>query len=309
LSIGKSGNEVLLLDNIFLAMVIIKMGGGLGNQMFQYALGKTYQVRRVSVMLDLEAYNTLADVESLRRFELSIFNITIPVMSTFFKNLFYSRNLLWRLFRRTCFFWIKIVNESRMDYNSLYLNQSGAVLKGFFQSEKYFAQIENVIRKDFVFQAQASARNNGYIKQIIASNSISLHIRRTDYISDEIASKLQGALPPDYYYKAIALVARTFTNPVFFVFSDDLVWTKEFLKGFASEIIFVSGNTGSDSWQDLLLMSLCKHNIIANSTFSWWGAWLNVNSDKMVIAPSTWYKDAVANSYSKDLVPASWVRL
>jgi len=142
-------------------------------------------------------------------------------------------------------------------------------------------------------------------QKIKEKNSVSLHIRRGDYLTMQKAIDTIGVCPLDYYDKAIREITRKIKNPTFFIFSDDINWVKENLKT-NSPTIFVSGGKLKD-YEELILMSKCKHNIIANSSFSWWGAWLNNNPNKIVIAPKKWFKDTSKNT--RDLIPESWLKL
>ena len=133
-----------------------------------------------------------------------------------------------------------------------------------------------------------------------------MHVRRGDYVSDLKASNMLGALSLDYYHNAAQYVAARVANPTFFVFTDDPVWAKEHIR-IDHPVIFVMHNRSNKAYLDMHLMSICRHNIIANSTFSWWGAWLNRNADKIIVAPRTWYRDT---SYdTTDLIPEAWVRI
>lgn len=132
---------------------------------------------------------------------------------------------------------------------------------------------------------------------------MSVHIRRGDYLSASFANGFGNCCPLDYYQRAIAMISKTVDKPLFVFFSDDMEWVKENFAG--EDCLFVSHNKGVDSWQDMYLMSLCNHNIIANSTFSWWGAWLNHHEDKMVIAPKKWWS-TIEND---DVVPETWMRI
>lgn len=146
------------------------------------------------------------------------------------------------------------------------------------------------------------------MKKIINSNSISLHVRRGDYENNSSAKRLHGGICTlNYYKQAIELVASRIKNPVFFIFSNDLKWARENLELEKYKQVLVNLNKGNNSYKDMYLMSKCKHNIIANSSFSWWGAWLNANPKKIVICPKRWYNNKRLDS--KDIVPESWIRI
>lgn len=178
------------------------------------------------------------------------------------------------------------------------------LFRGTWQSPKYFAHVVSEVLEAFTFdEKMISSYSLAMLKRINEhKNSVSIHVRRGDYTS----GKYDGLLlccPIDYYQRAVCYMEEHFDNPVFFVFSDDIEYARQHLK--ANNIVFVDGNQGSDSWQDMFLMSRCSHNIIANSTFSWWGAFLNANPEKTVIAPRKWWYYFEHD----DVVPDEWIRL
>lgn len=178
-------------------------------------------------------------------------------------------------------------------------------LVGYWQSEKYFVDADSDIRTDFTFKSPLTGMNAELSAQIAGVNSVSLHVRRGDYVANKKNQLIYCACSLDYYQAAIQYISAHVENPNFFIFSDDLAWVKSSLKmDFPCQ--YVDHNQGAESYNDMRLMSLCKHNIIANSSFSWWGAWLNMNPDKIVIAPKKWFFKEI---YTKDLIPQGWVRL
>jgi hypothetical protein len=165
---------------------------------------------------------------------------------------------------------------------------------------------EAKIRKDFEFLEPAKDRNAEVLEQIRHSFSISIHVRRGDYVTLAAASEFHGLMGPDYYKAgAEAILRGKNETPSFFVFSDDPEWCKENIK-LPGEITYIDWNTGKNSFEDMRLMSNCKHHVIANSSFSWWGAWLNPSKEKIVVAPKQWFNDT---SNQTDIVPESWIRL
>ena len=180
-----------------------------------------------------------------------------------------------------------------------------AYLMGYWQSEKYFQFIEAIIRADFVFKQAMSNSNQLIANQIEQSNAVSLHVRRGDYANNPLTAATHGLCSMDYYMQAIQHIGECVYEPNFFIFSDDIVWVKENLK-INFPCFYVDGNYGEESYNDMRLMSLCKHHIIANSSFSWWGAWLNQYAGKIVIAPNKWFAH---DTDVKDLLPESWVKL
>lgn len=176
---------------------------------------------------------------------------------------------------------------------------------GYWQSEKYFREIDTVIRTDFSFRQPLSNHNVDLAEEISLLNSVSLHVRRNDYAKNQKVNATHGLCSLDYYHAAIKYVAERVECPHFFVFSDDIAWVEDNLR-IEFPCQYISHNQGADSYNDMRLMSLCQHHIIANSSFSWWGAWLNPNTDKIVIAPKRWFAN---ETNTQDLIPQNWVTL
>ena len=195
--------------------------------------------------------------------------------------------------------------EQKFNFDDTILNLCDGYFEWYFQSEKYFIDNEDIIRGDFNFKLQPSEENIKIIELIEASNSISLHIRRGDYISNP-NNAFYNTCDLEYYKKAISLMCEKTENPIFFVFSDDMAWTKANLDT-NHLTYYVDVNDNQHNYEDMRLMSQCKHNIIANSSFSWWWAWLNQNPDKIVIAPDRWFVSSKID-YS-DVVPDSWIKI
>lgn len=176
---------------------------------------------------------------------------------------------------------------------------------GYWQSEKYFVDASMQIRNDFSFVSPLDVINSEITNKILHFNSVSLHIRRGDYVQNAKVAEVHGMATLDYYTAAIEHIAQHVASPYFFIFSDDINWVRSNLNlDYAHD--FIEHNRGSDSYNDMRLMSYCKHNIIANSSFSWWAAWLNSNEEKIVIAPNKWFNN---DTSTEDLIPKSWVTL
>jgi hypothetical protein len=176
---------------------------------------------------------------------------------------------------------------------------------GYWQSEKYFSEFSQQIRRDFSFCKPLSSDNEEFANEINHINAVSLHVRRGDFVNNPTTLATHGLCSLDYYRAAVQYISYRVNQPHFFIFSDDIAWTKENL-----EIVFpchyVDHNQGAESHNDMRLMSLCQHHIIANSSFSWWGAWLNPSKEKIVIAPKRWFAKQID---TRDLLPPSWVVL
>lgn len=178
-------------------------------------------------------------------------------------------------------------------------------LRGYWQSELYFADAVETIRADFTFRQPLTGHNLELAQEIGALNAVSLHVRRGDYASNSKTLATHGVCPLTYYEAAIRYIIESVEAPHFFVFSDDMDWVRANLN-IDQPCRYVDHNHGTESFNDMHLMSLCKHHIIANSSFSWWGAWLNPHEDKIVVGPQRWFSN---NNNVKDLFPRGWVAL
>jgi hypothetical protein len=179
-------------------------------------------------------------------------------------------------------------------------------LVGYWQSEKYFKSVEPVIRKDFSFRTPLRGRNAELASAIETSEAVSVHIRRGDYVSNSWASRFLGVLPISHYVNALQEIARGTNKPHVFVFSDDPEWCRRNVI-FPYETTHVDANPPDRAFEDMRLMTLCRYHVIANSSFSWWGAWLSPYPDKTVYAPGRWVLDPASDT--SDVVPPEWVKL
>ncbi len=178
-------------------------------------------------------------------------------------------------------------------------------LVGYWQSEKYFLEVDSIIRSDFTFKAPLVGLNVEFAKKISQLNAISLHLRRGDYVTDKKTNQILGVCPIEYYQAATQHMAKHVERPHYFIFSDDVPWAKNNLR-LDFPCHYIEHNIGTESHNDMHLMSLCQHHIIANSSFSWWGAWLNPSPTKIVVAPQQWFTTA---TNTKDLFPLGYVTL
>jgi Glycosyl transferase family 11 len=179
-------------------------------------------------------------------------------------------------------------------------------LFGYWQSERYFADVAASIRKDFEFKTQLNSKNDSLARQIRNVNAVSLHVRRGDYVKNPVTLAKHGVCSPEYYRDAIARITEEVDAPFFFIFSDDIQWVKENV-GIEYPCKYIDHNSGADSFNDMRLMSMCRHHIIANSSFSWWGAWLAQSPRQIVIAPEPWFDDLSIDT--RDLLPDRWIKI
>ncbi len=295
-------------------MTIIRLSSGLGNQLFQYALGRNLAIKNNT---NLKLYFSSRE-DTARHYALDVFNIAgqnivkkdwrdigLPDMEkrNFFSKL--SRLIIrWREQKKTIND-RKIILEPSFNFCPNILKaKDNCYLSGNWQSEKYFIESEDIIRKDLTLKNELSNLSKQWIGKIESCASVSLHIRRGDYVSNPKTNQFHGTCDLAYYQRAISAIAKKINNPEFFIFSDDIEWAKNNLK-IDYPIYFVSDKNIPD-YEELIIMSKCKHNIIANSSFSWWGAWLNNNPEKIVIAPQKWFN---APTDTSDLIPEKWIRL
>ncbi|MFH1863761.1 MAG: alpha-1,2-fucosyltransferase [bacterium] len=250
-------------------MITVKLKGGLGNQMFQYAFGRKLSLKRQEILkLDKSLLQWSIRQKIIgtivREYELGEFNIKA-----------------------------ELIKDKGKNY-----------LEGFWQSEEYFKDIRPILLKDFTLKKKTN--NFLKLKKLVSeTNSVGIHFRRGDYVKRAVTGKYHGVLNFDYYRKAIEIINEKIKNPHFFVFSDDILWVK---KNFITKqpVTFIGGSHKLTNPEELILMSYCRNNIIANSSFSWWGAWLNRNRHKIVLAPKRWFRKKRAES---GIVPRTWIKV
>jgi len=270
-------------------MIIVNLTGGLGNQMFQYAFGKTIAAKH-RTSLKVHFTNALLNIQ--RSYELDVFKIsanlaTVEDLERF--GIAQSRvlnRLLYLFDERYGIQLNKHIKTQRYPFifDSRYLSiGDNSYIQGYWANERYFKGMEDIIRKEFTPKKKLDKKNKNILKQIQDVSSVSIHVRRADYITNK--TNIPQFIGLDYYVNAIKEIKEKVSNPVFFVFSDDIAWSKKNLARLSRNMYFISHNKGRNSYKDMLLMSACKHNIIANSTFSWWGGWLNKNKDKITVKP------------------------
>ncbi|MFI3240217.1 MAG: alpha-1,2-fucosyltransferase [Bacteroidales bacterium] len=287
-------------------MNIVRISAGLGNQMFQYALYLSLREVNPDIVIDISEFKYRKHHQGYELEE--IFNITPDVASesevatmvdtskSFIaeirRKLFGKRNLSGNHLK-----------ESDFDYMAGLDKLTNTYFEGYWQSYRYFEDIEQIVREQFSFKKPLTERNRECATKIEATESVSIHIRRGDYTKSRRWHNIGSICNSDYYNWAMASINASIPDAVYFVFSDDIQWVRENLN--IPNATYIDWNVGAASHNDLRLMSLCKHNIIANSSFSWWGAYLNNNEDKIVIAPSKWYRDTP----TPNLLPPSWVTI
>lgn len=292
-------------------MIVSKLISGLGNQLFQYAIGRQLAIKNKSELkLDVSFF----DDQNLRSFKLNHFNIKAAIATSADMDNVLGRNLYARLYN-------KIVRKLPKYYQRHYKEDEWWVyepgvfktfgnvyLEGYWQHYKYFDSLDDRIFAELTLaDAEELSSSPVYSAIMLDAYATSIHIRRTDYITDKAANSLMGILPLTYYQNALRDLEGKIGTPSCYVFSDDLNWAADHLK-INAPVTFVDIDDGKKDYLELMLMSKCRHNIIANSTFSWWGAYLNRNPGKAVYIPANFVADKSINQKIKLGFP-SWQKI
>lgn len=286
------------------SLVSVAVYGGLGNQLFQYAVGRALAERNSSkLQLDLRHF------ESKRAFSYGLDNFNIDAVVGNDRSLPPSkqdrlRYLAWRYLSKNP----QMVREKNLSFDPTILEAKGSLyLQGYWQSYRYFAEISEQIGRELTWVNPPSDLNESMLNRIRSGPSIALHVRRGDYVTNPQANQFHGTCPPHYYRIGVQqIIEQIQCKPTVFVFSDDLQWAVENIHT-DCESVFVSHNDSRAAHEDLRLMSACQHQVISNSTFSWWAAWLNRNPQKLVVAPARWF--AASKARNEDLIPENWIRI
>lgn len=288
-------------------MVIVKIQGGLGNQMFQYAFYEYLRKYTRDIKFDLSRYDRAMQHNG---YELNkIFGIDVPAADE--DEVKAMKADFWHLLpkvKRRVFGTPKSVflQETAWSFDGK-LFRDNTYYSGYWMNYRYFDDKRRLIKQKFTFAGEISEQNQKVIKKMAECQSVAVHIRRGDYLED---AKYGSVCERDYYEEAIRSVNRAVASPYYFFFSDDAEWVRENFRMENSMVI--DWNTGKDSYLDMMLMSRAKHNIIANSTFSWWGAYLNANKDKVVIGPRYWFADEKRDrreQMAEAVMLPAWIRI
>ena len=291
-------------------MIIVKLYGGLGNQMFQYAAARACGERlQTDVAFDDEYFLHPDRFGSAWPYQLDLLKTQIQkwhskVPKAAFDPVFRLIRRLNRAGLPTPGFFFEKPSQYDERINALSEN---TFLDGYFQSEKYFKSIRGQLLNELAPKADWGSANEQMARKMAESESVSLHVRRGDYVSNPAAARVHGTCDLAYYQRAIEHFEARLKAPTFFVFSDDPDWVKANIRpSSSSDVVYVNQNSGLTSYFDIFLMSRCQHNIIANSSFSWWGAWLNTSANQEVVAPARWYSDIRINT--GDIYPETWLK-
>jgi len=299
--------------------LIVKIQGGLGNQMFQYAAGLALALesgRELQIDKSWYSPDVAAAVDTHRQYELDLF----PNIKASFADPVYCRSLkvaspVGRIRRRLSrWFPLPPLRTHALEQGFLYKPQISRLYKGFdcywegyWQSELYFKDYADRIRHEFAFPNITDDQNRNFAELIAgAGNAVSVHVRLGDYISNPHAASYHGGIcNPEYYRQALAIVQEKVPDAHLVVFSDEPEKVRQHIP-LPDNVTFVNCNHGRDSFRDIQLMTMCRHHILANSSFSWWGAWLNRRDDKIVVAPRKWFNAPIDTS---TLHPDGWIKL
>jgi hypothetical protein len=291
-------------------VICTRLEGGIGNQLFQYAAGRALALNHgTELLLDTSALSAQLKGVTPRNFELNHFDIGARVAK-------FDECLvpLWLRHIPALSHWIspwRMHVERGCNFNPRFVSlPDDTYLVGYWQSYRYFDEIADQLTDDLKIVAPLSAASTTIAKQIESSMSVAIHVRRGDYVSLASASNLHGTLSLDYYINAIRELGKSLHGARYFVFSDDPDWCQVNLP-LDETAVYVTHNAGADSWQDLMLMARCQHHIIANSSFSWWGAWLAdqqhpAGIDHLVYAPRRWFT-AQSGLELRDRFPPHWL--
>lgn len=300
-------------------MIISKLTGGLGNQLFQYAIGRSLAICKNTIFkMDISFYSSNENKKLNRKYLLDKFNISESIASNNeLKEIVKKKHLKRAILRNVCkrqipYYKENIVVEQTLSFDKNLFNiNKNTILEGYWPNEKYFLPIQHILQKEFILQKEyITPLFSEYQSAINSKNAISIHIRRTDYLNmDDGTHNLFGICDLEYYNNAINFILSKVDNPFFYIFTDDAKWV---VANFKLDYPFyiISENKFQD-YEELQLMSFCKHNIIANSTFSWWGAWLNKYQNKIIVAPQKWYNNENYQEFyeKSDFVPKTWIRI
>ncbi|MEZ4701062.1 MAG: alpha-1,2-fucosyltransferase [Rhodothermales bacterium] len=294
-------------------MILIRLMGGLGNQLFQYATARALAVKNdASLKVDLTLLKNRDGNEHTvyRDFELDAFDVRVAFASEEEIDYFNPTpgNLAERVVNKAKRLLLpsRVYIQNGTDYDERVSTLAAPVcLIGSLQSERYFKSIEPLLRSELVFRTRLHENAKPVAQQIAHSEAVAVHVRRGDYVTNPIYTELLGTKGPDYYRQAFDRMESMVENPHYFIFSDDIPWCVDHIRPEKPTTYVGAPFTGGDPVQDLMLMTRCKHFIIPNSTFSWWGAWLGSHPDKKVMAPKKWSNNGEADS--ADRLPPEWM--
>ena len=289
-------------------MLIVKMVGGLANKMFQYSLYQSLIHAGKDAYIDNESFVPKWDFENIGLQQVFPRLDMRYAAKSAIQKLAGGQDVISKARRRMPFLSKKsYIRELSFGYNpTLFALEGDYYLEGCWQSEKYFQNIKNRIRGDFTFSGLTDRKNISLVDTFSQKESVSIHVRKG---ADYVRSNTDGTCNKDYYERAVQYINQRIQNPRFFVFTDNPSWVKNNLLNIEYTLIDWNPVSGPSSFLDMQLMSQCKHNIIANSTYSWWGAWLNPNPHKIVVGPKQWFSSAATHYDTADILSEEWISM
>jgi hypothetical protein len=286
-------------------LIVVKIIGGLGNQMFCYAYAKALQVKGHDVKID----NSECEIKKLHGgYQLDKYYIDLSIATKEEISSIFSNSFIKKLFSKVGILQKNEIREKSLLFDETLLNiKDNRYISGYFQTDSYFKNIRSILLNHFLIKYEISDYGKK-IKKLIedSDNSCSIHIRRGDY-TNSINKTIYNTCDLDYYKRALGFIKAYNRKIDFFIFSDDINWVKDNLQ--IERTTYVQNIDDKIPHEDMYLMSLCKNNIIANSSFSWWGAWLNQYNKKIVVAPKRWFLNEKLYAQSKCIVPDEWKRI
>lgn len=288
-------------------MIVVRLMGGLGNQLFQYAAGRHLaHLNNTDLYVDTTFLDSSVSNTTPRKYELDAFKVVNKIADEKLLHDFHGSDFSTRERMLTRIISLGKNRKYKFDaygFDEQVLELKGNYyLRGYFQSEKYFKNITDIIRQEITIKDEFVPKDDELINQIRNNHSVSVHIRRGDYIRNLSSMDAHGLCSKDYYTKSIEFIRRELGDDLhFFLFTDDAAWVQKEMRWDINSTLIENKTTV----EDFYLMSLCKNNIIANSTFSWWAAWLNINPSKKVIVPKHWSNNLLSESI--EIVPKNWI--
>lgn len=293
-------------------MITTRLIGGLGNQMFQYATGRRLADHlQTDLLLDISGYANRREGDTPRQYDLGCFPVRAELHGASPSPGASSGRptpiQLRRVLAKVGFGGRNIIKEKGIAFDQRVLTApDGTYLSGYWQNERYFLGIRSRLLDDFSLTARLDPTNEAMGELIHKVTSVSLHVRHGDYVTNSVTNKFHGTLSLAYYARAVEIVASMVERPHFFVFSDDPAWCQENLR-LDHPTSHVTQNTSEFAYKDMWLMAQCQHHIVANSSFSWWGAWLNPSKEKIVVAPKQWFSRP--GTGTPEITPAEWLTI